>query len=110
MPLPDVIPIAYEPDFRTDTIGTYADGQFFASVTGARRDEIDRWYAVLHLFDHDGRHQSSKIQLLGIGNFGEERAAQEITKANRRTRRGSLRGTGTGADSSNEAAASHHGG
>jgi hypothetical protein len=58
MPLPDVIPIAHEPDYRTETIGTYDGGQFFASVTAAyrqtdwntrRHDEI-RWYVVLHLF------------------------------------------------------------
>jgi hypothetical protein len=39
-----------------------------------------------------------------------KRAAQEIVKANGRTRRGSQRGEGTGAGTSNEAAASNWGG
>jgi hypothetical protein len=63
MPAPDLIPIAREPGYRTDTIGRYADGQFYAAVHGARRDgdhepdmgrERIRWYAYLHLFDADG--------------------------------------------------------
>jgi hypothetical protein len=73
MPLPDVIPIAHEPNYRTDTIGTYDGGQFFASITGAYRDEDRdalqrermRYYAVLHRFDHNGHYQSSDIRFLG---------------------------------------------
>lgn len=34
--VPDVIPINYEPDHRTDRIGRHAGGQFFADVTGDR--------------------------------------------------------------------------
>src|SRR5438046_10399839 len=57
----------------------YDGGQFFAVVTGAYRDaderrrELMRWYAVLHLFDHDGNHESSKIRFLGTGQFNEVR-------------------------------------
>lgn len=83
MPLPTVIPIAHKPGYRTDTIGTYDDGQFFASVTGAYRDkdryrgELMRWYAVLHLFDQDGNHHSSKIRFLGAGELNEVRLDPE---------------------------------
>ncbi|WP_406081292.1 hypothetical protein [Micromonospora sp. NBC_00858] len=86
MPAPDLIPIAREPGYRTDTIGRYADGQFYAAVHGARRDddhepdmgrERIRWYAYLHLFDADGRHRRSEISLIGIapnlrGELGEQ--------------------------------------
>lgn len=83
MALPDVIPIAHEPDDRTATIGIYDGGQFFASVTGAYREEDEhlpelmRWYAVLHLFDQDGHHQSSEIRFLGSGQFNEARLDPE---------------------------------
>ncbi|WP_412749232.1 hypothetical protein [Krasilnikovia sp. M28-CT-15] len=79
MSLPEVIPIAHEPGYRTDTIGVYDGGQFLAMVTGAHRDEDEphrenmRWYAVMHLFDHDGNHESSEIRLLGTGQFNEVR-------------------------------------
>jgi hypothetical protein len=82
--LPDVIPIAHEPGYRTDTIGTYDGGQFFAVVTGAYRDddvppprELMRWYAVLHVFDHNGNHESSEIRFLGTGQFNEVRLNPE---------------------------------
>lgn len=86
MPLPEVIPIAYEPDYRTDTIGTYEGGQFFASVIGghrqadwdARRHDNIRWYAVLHLFDRAGNHQSSDIRLIRAAEFCDEDAAEEL--------------------------------
>ncbi len=66
MPLPDVIPIAHEPDYRTDSIGTYDGGQFFTSFTGAYRDgdehrsELTRQYARL---PREGRRR----QLLTAG-------------------------------------------
>jgi formate hydrogenlyase regulatory protein HycA len=75
MSLPDVVPIAHEPDYRTATIGTYDGGQFFAVITGAyreegeRRRELMRRYAVLHLFDQAGNHLSSDIRLLAIGQL-----------------------------------------
>jgi formate hydrogenlyase regulatory protein HycA len=48
-----MIPIAYEPGYRTDKIGRYADGQFLASA----------WdhHVYVHLFDHDGRYRHSTI-------------------------------------------------
>jgi len=76
MALPDTIPIAYEPDYRTDTIGRYVGGQFFASIHGAHppgANPLDRasirWYVVLHLFEPDGRHRSSDIWCAGIGEY-----------------------------------------
>jgi len=76
--MPNVISIAHEPDYRTDTIGTYDGGQFFASCTGAyrhgdeHRNELMRYYAVLHLFDKNGNHRSSEIRFLGVGNAGQD--------------------------------------
>ena len=53
MPIPRLIPIAHEPDYRTDRIGRYDDGLFLASA----------WdhHAYLHLFEHDGRYRRSTI-------------------------------------------------
>jgi hypothetical protein len=55
--VPQRVPIAREAGYRTDTIGRYLDGQFYAAVYGAHRDddhapdrrrERVRWYAYLH--------------------------------------------------------------
>jgi formate hydrogenlyase regulatory protein HycA len=87
MALPEVIPIAHEPDYRTDTIGIYDDGQFFASVTGAYRDEDEhrselmRYYGVLHLFDKDGNYRSSEIRFLGAGRFNDVRPTRDPLEA-----------------------------
>lgn len=68
-PLPEVIPIKYKPDYRTDRIGRYAGGQFFADVTGASptagEPDFKRTYALLHLFDDEGRHLGSQIHCAG---------------------------------------------
>lgn len=71
MPVPELIPIAHEPGYRTATIGKFDDGQFFASVTWARRDGYNlSWgspndhhliFAVLHTFDTEGHHLDSNI-------------------------------------------------
>ncbi len=74
MAVPEVIPIAYEPKHRTETIGRYADGQFLASITyafpeGFRPDdgweEHKRLYTVLHTFDSEGRYRDSEIWCAG---------------------------------------------
>lgn len=74
MAVPEIIPIAHEPGYRTDTIGRYADGQFLASVTyafpqgytiGDDWEEHKRLYSVLHHFDHEGRHLDSDIGYAG---------------------------------------------
>ena len=54
MPVPDRIPIAHEPGCRTDLIGTWDDGLFFAGYCGM---------TYLHLFDHDGNHVRSDIRI-----------------------------------------------
>jgi hypothetical protein len=76
MAVPELIPIAHEPGYRTSTIGRYAGGQFFASIHGAQppgADQMDRstirWYVILHLFDEAGRHQSSDIWCAGVGPY-----------------------------------------
>lgn len=70
MAIPERVPIAYEPDYRTSSIGTYEDGQFFGSVTATLDDgtggmddwyRYKRWYAVLHRFGADGAHTGSQI-------------------------------------------------
>jgi hypothetical protein len=74
MAVPEVIPIRYEPDYRTDTIGRYAHGQFLASITWAFREGVGlpqdwprhkRLYAVLHRFDRDGHHLDADIWFAG---------------------------------------------
>src|SRR4051794_10405544 len=65
MAVPGVIPVAYEPKHRTETIGRYAEGQFLASITYAFPEgfhleegweEQKRLYAVLHTFDTEGNY------------------------------------------------------
>ncbi|WP_203692582.1 hypothetical protein [Catellatospora coxensis] len=88
--LPEVIPIKYEPGYRTDRIGRYAGGQFFADVTGAYREGAvlgDDWrqeqriYAVLHRFDDTGQHLGSDVLFAGVRADGDavERADQTVT-------------------------------
>ena len=89
MAIPDIIPIAHEPWARTATIGRYDHGQFFGSLTGAyprsynRRTMRDQWpdynrfYAVLHRFDHDGFHTGSDIWC--EGTLTEMRARKDKT-------------------------------
>jgi len=93
MSLPPVIPIAHEPDYRTASIGRYAEGQFYAAIQGAHRDndrEPDRerarirWYTYIHLFDHDGRHRGSQVELIGVAPtlHGDFRERAEDTLSN----------------------------
>jgi len=67
MALPARIPIVHEPDHRTDTIGRYRDGQFYANIHGV--GSISKWYVYLHLFDHDGHHVSSDITMIGEARY-----------------------------------------
>ncbi|MEV7600919.1 hypothetical protein AB0O91_26465 [Kitasatospora sp. NPDC089797] len=61
MDVPELIPIRHEPGYRTDTIGRWQGGRFFASVVRP----YGRNYAVLHRFDADGRHLDSRIRSTG---------------------------------------------
>jgi formate hydrogenlyase regulatory protein HycA len=54
MPVPDRIPIAHEPGFRTDLIGSWAEGYFLAGFCDV---------TYLHLFDHHGTHERSEIAI-----------------------------------------------
>ncbi|MFE7619699.1 hypothetical protein [Streptomyces sp. NPDC057496] len=83
MTVPGIIPIKHEADYRTDTIGRWRGGQFFASVTGAFPEgwsigddwqEQKRWCAVLHRFDAAGRHLDSQIRVTGTTAGGEREA------------------------------------
>ena len=78
MSVPDLVPIAHEPGYRTDTIGRYSHGQFYAAIHGALRDDDQqpdpgrqrvRWYVYLHLFDAEGRYLRSDISLLGVAPY-----------------------------------------
>lgn len=89
MAIPDRVPIAHEPDYRTDTIGRYDGGQFFGSVTATLEDGTGgspdwarhkRWYAVLHRFDAGGAHTGSEIWCAGTS----EDEAGSIAKAEAR--------------------------
>ena len=89
MAIPDRVPIAHEPGYRTDTIGRYDDGQFFASVTATLADGAGgdpdwprhkRWYAVLHRFDAGGRHTGSDVWFAGTS----EDEGGSISKAEER--------------------------
>jgi hypothetical protein len=71
MTVPDRIPIMYEPGDHTGSIGTFQHGLFLGAILLARppasaagappTPAAGRWYAALHLFDHDGRHGSSQV-------------------------------------------------
>jgi hypothetical protein len=85
--LPEVIPIKYEPGYRTDRIGRHAGGQFFADITGAYQEGVtpgrdwryqQRIYAVLHLFDGSGHHTGSNLWFAGVR--GDSRAAVETAE------------------------------
>ncbi|MFB7940422.1 hypothetical protein [Streptomyces sp. NPDC056049] len=89
MSVPEVVPIAYEPEHRTSTIGRWDGGRFLGSVTAGfpegwtpvadwRRHK--RWFAVLHRFDEAGRHLGSSIRSTGTGE-GDERRAVEAARA-----------------------------
>ena len=68
MALPTSIPILHEPDYRTKTIGTFRERQFFADVTGGLwipdPDLKDTFAALIHIFDHEGVHVKSVIETL----------------------------------------------
>lgn len=94
MTVPEIIPIAYEPWARTATIGRYGPGQFFGSLTGAyprsynRRTMRDQWpdfnrfYAVLHRFDHDGFHTGSDIWCEGtVTEMRARKSSTDLAKA-----------------------------
>ncbi|WP_033338593.1 hypothetical protein [Catenuloplanes japonicus] len=65
MVVPQRIPIAWEAGYRTDTIGRYAGGQFYAAMHGVFRPGAGpAWYAYVHLFDHDGWYVETRVRLL----------------------------------------------
>lgn len=83
MAIPARIPIRHEPNHRTDTISRYDDGLFFGWISGGYSPNYTldadwaahmRWYAILHRFDHDGRHTSSDIWCPGDGIRDGQRA------------------------------------
>lgn len=76
MAVPQVIPIARIPAYRTEFAGTWSRGQFLGNVlsqtdpvarTGGDRINSRRWYAYLHEFDHEGNYLESAVESPGIG-------------------------------------------
>ncbi|MEV7009953.1 hypothetical protein [Streptosporangium sp. NPDC051022] len=94
MPVPELIPISYEPDYHTGTVGTHAEGLFFGGVCRGwpvvAYEETGDWpwldeqgesqpgpcFAILHLFDRDGRHLGSDIRSVVSFNAGEHALGQ----------------------------------
>jgi formate hydrogenlyase regulatory protein HycA len=72
MPVPDRIPITHEPGYRTDLIGHFDGGMFFAGYCGQ---------TYLHLFDHDGNHVRSHI-----GRAEQEVGTDDVTASMARLR------------------------
>ncbi|MFJ6616771.1 hypothetical protein ACIQOW_04200 [Kitasatospora sp. NPDC091335] len=58
MDVPDLIPVCHEPGYRTDTIGHWQGGQFFASIVRLG----SRYRAILHRFDAAGRHLDARVR------------------------------------------------
>ncbi|MGW1179291.1 hypothetical protein ACWD4P_36870 [Kitasatospora sp. NPDC002543] len=75
MNVPDVIPVSHQPGYRTDTIGRWQGGQFFASALCLG---VGRYCAVLHLFDAAGRHLDSRIRPAGDAARAERLLAEEL--------------------------------
>lgn len=87
MAVPEIIPIVYEPDYHTGTIGHWEGGQFFGSVIAAFREGYTRtddwrthkrWYAVLHTFDAAGHHLDSRIEHTGAED--DHRASVDLAR------------------------------
>lgn len=81
MAVPDRMPIKYEPGYRTDQVGSHAQGQFLGGVIGAylggwqpgvTREDL-RWYAYLHHFDGGGKYLRSDIEFVGVNVEGQAR-------------------------------------
>ncbi|MHA6764111.1 hypothetical protein [Streptacidiphilus sp. PAMC 29251] len=78
MPMPEILPIRHEPDHRTETIGRHRGGQFFGYATGVRGS--DRFYAVLHLFDHDGTHLHTRVWPTAADRSEDPRVDEVLAK------------------------------
>ena len=93
MAVPQRVPIARGAGYRTDTIGHYRHGQFYAAVRSGHRDDDRprtggasgiRRYAYLHLFDAGESHRESEISLIGVaphltGKRGAQAAARPMS-------------------------------
>jgi hypothetical protein len=86
MPVPEIIPVTHEPNYRTATIGRYSEGQFFASITyafpegyvhGEGWEDHKGLYVVLHRFDSSGHHTGSDIWCAGTWREQQRRPHAE---------------------------------
>ncbi|MEV4114285.1 hypothetical protein [Nonomuraea sp. NPDC049695] len=89
MTYPEIIPISYEPDYRTAHIGQWRDGQFLGGVVAAFREGYSmtedwqahkRWYAILHRFNSDGHYLDSRIECTGA----DDRHRESVDAGDRR--------------------------
>lgn len=81
MSIPEVIPIAYEPNYRTGHVGNWADGQFMGNIVrkaGHRR--AAPWLGYLHVFNSDGDYLKSRTAETGVGEEGREAAARLLSE------------------------------
>jgi hypothetical protein len=60
--VPGLVRILYDRLGHTSGIGHYAEGELFADA-GTLPPPMNRYYTVLHLFDDDGSHVDSVVEL-----------------------------------------------
>ncbi len=88
MSIPELIPIAYLPDYYTRYIGKFGNGnQFMAFVLATLPKQRvrewgkhKRWYAVLHTFDAKGNHLTTDAWFAGVTADGENSVAEKAQK------------------------------
>ena len=82
MSVPNKIPITRYEDYFTHNIGHYGDGNQFMGFVVATMPpmlisenwkQYKRWYAVLYLFDKDGKYIDTKYEFFGTTADGESK-------------------------------------
>ena len=62
MAIPTVVPVAYQPGYRTAQLGRHDGGQFFGCTAAIRAGDRNRVTVALHLFDQDGNHLRTEFR------------------------------------------------
>lgn len=87
MSIPNKIPITRYEDYYTHHIGRYGDGNQFMGFVVATLSPLPnfeswkqykRWYAVLYLFDEEGKYIDAKYEFFGSTADGE---GEVVTRA-----------------------------
>lgn len=74
--IPETIPVAHQPNYRTGYVGTWNGGQFLGNTVrqaGGRRTAP--WLVYLHEFDAQGAYLRSRTASTGTGEDGRRGAA-----------------------------------